>query len=103
MNRLLLATTLAGSAALLGSCVRTAPAGVPLVVSAKRDGEGCLIIIEGERASSERLLEIGRATNKTRAIVIYFKDTPYKCLGGAIFTLQRAGIAFVDAAMADED
>jgi len=88
---------LSASPALLAACVQTRQEEPPLVVTARQDGDGCLVKVEGERVTSQRLLEIARRTSKRRAIVIFEKETPYKCTGGAIFTLQRAGIASVDA------
>ena len=86
-------------AALLASCASLRRDEPLLVVTAQRDGDGCLILVDGERVTSDLLLEVAGKAKKRRAIVLYDKNTPYKCIGGSIFTLQRAGIAPVDAAM----
>lgn len=99
-NRVLL--WVAGGAALLASCVATRTLGPPLVVSVKREGDGCQVSVQGERVTSDRLLEIGRAAAKRPGIVVYAKDAPYKCVGGAVFTLQRAGMMSVQVAMWDD-
>lgn len=101
MNKPPLYGTLACCAVLLTSCMQLERGAPPLVVNVKRDGEACRVTVEGERVTSDRLLEIGRSATKRRSIVLYDKDTPYKCIGGAIFTLQRAGLTTVDAAMWD--
>lgn len=87
--------------ALLVACVQPRQSSPVLVVSVMRGGDGCHVTVEGESVTSERLLDIGRSSPQRRAIVIYDKDTPYKCIGGAIFTLQRAGLTSVDAVMWD--
>ena len=104
MNKLFLLGALTGGAALLAACVQLREREPPLVVNVKRDGDGCRVTVEGERVTSDRLLEIGRGAARRRAIIVYAKDddTPYKCIGGAIYTLQRAGLATVDAAMLDD-
>jgi hypothetical protein len=99
MRKLLLLGVVSAGADFLAACVQTRQSSPALVISAKRDGDGCRVTVEGERVTSERLLEIGRSSPRRRAIVIYDKDTPYKCIGGAVFTLQRAGLASVEAVM----
>lgn len=99
MGKLLIFVALAAGVALLSACVQLRQASPPLVVSAKRDGDGCRIMVDGEQVTSERLLEIGRNSGRRRAIVIFPKETPYRCIGGTIFTLQRAGLAPVEAVM----
>lgn len=101
MKKLLLASALFGAAALLTSCLPLRLSGPPLVVSVTRDGEGCRVTVAGEQVTSDRLLEIGRSARSRRGIVLYDRDTPYKCIGGAIFTLQRAGLASFESAMWD--
>lgn len=67
----------------------------------KGDGEGCRVTVNGEPVTNDRLLELGRAADNRRGIVLYDQATPYKCTGAAIVTLQRADLTFVDAAMWD--
>ena len=99
MNKLLLFGLLLGGAALIAGCIQVQSSASTLVVNVKRDGDGCHVSVNGERVTSDRLLEIGRNGRNRRAIVVFDKDTPYKCIGGAIFTLQRAGIPFVEPAL----
>jgi hypothetical protein len=86
------------AAAALASCVHVENSAPALVVTAQREGEGCRITVEGERVGNDRLLAIGKQATNRLGIVLYDKDTPYRCLGGSIFTLQRAGLKRVEAA-----
>ncbi|QAY75185.1 hypothetical protein [Sphingosinicella sp. BN140058] len=102
MKKTIMPGFLFGSAALLTSCLREGQDAAQLVLNVKRDGGGCRVMLQGERVTSERLMEIGRQAKTRRAIVLHDKETPYKCIGGAVFTLQRAGINRVDVAVWDE-
>ena len=102
MNKLLLFGALAGGAALLAACIHLREPELPIVVSVKRDGEGCRFTVEGQRATIDRLLLIGRGATKRRAIIVHDKDTPFKCIGWAVYTLQRAGVAKVHVALWDD-
>jgi hypothetical protein len=86
-------------AAALASCVHFDDSAPALVVTAQREGEGCRITVEGERVANDRLLAIAKQATNRLGIVVYDKDTPYRCLGGSIFTLQRAGLKRVEAAL----
>ncbi len=101
MRKLLLVGVMSAGAALVAACLQKRQSSPALVVSAKGNGDGCRVTVDGERVTSERLLEIGRSSARRRAIVIYDKDTSYRCVGGAVFTLQRAGLASVDAVLWD--
>ena len=98
MNKRVLVSVVV-EAALLASCASLRQDEPLLVVTAQRDGDGCLILVDGERVTSDQLLEVAAKAQKRRAIVLYDKNTPYKCIGGSIFALQRAGLRYVDAAM----
>ncbi|WP_174296363.1 ExbD/TolR family protein [Sphingomonas bacterium] len=98
MKKLLLAGALIGGAAPLASCVLQREEASPLIMNAQRDGEGCRITVNGERVTSEQLVELSRSTSRRLGIVLYDRDTPYKCIGGAIYSLQRAGLRHVYAA-----
>jgi len=97
MRKLLILVAIGAAAALLAACVRTREPSPLFVVSAMRGGDGCRVLVEGKRVTSEQLLEIGRRSASRRAVVIYSQGTPYRCIGGSIFTLQRAGLTSVDA------
>lgn len=101
MNRLLIAGMVAGVGAALVACVSIDPGDPPLVVSISHDGEICRVIVSGERVTSDRLTKVSRATRHRRAIVIYNKETPFKCVGGAVYALQRGGLAKIDAVIWD--
>ncbi len=101
MTKLLLGAVLIGAAVLAASCIHRSPGEPPLVVNVRRDGQGCRVSVEGDQVPSERLLEIARTSGKRRGIVVFEKDTPYRCIGGAIFTLQRAGLSPVEAVVWD--
>ena len=102
MNKLLLFGVLTGVAALLASCVYSRDREPPLVVSVRGYGDGCRVTVEGEQVTNDRLLDIGRGATRRTGIVVYGRGTPYKCVGGTVFTLQRAGLATIDAAMWDD-
>lgn len=75
------------------------------------DGQSCEVYWEVERVSSESLLtkgvealkaeverqeaELGRVEELPEVHIRGDVNTPYKCIGGAIFTMQRAGFARV--------
>jgi hypothetical protein len=98
MKRLFLLGTLTGAGLLLASCIGFRERKPPLVVNVKRDGDGCYVTVGGERVTSDQLKEIARNSVSRRGIVVYDRDTPYRCIGGAIYTLQLGGLTPVDAA-----
>ena len=102
VDKVFLLGLLTVGAGLLTSCVQLHERAPPLVVAVKRDGDGCRVTVNGERVTSGRLLEMGRSATRRRAIVLYVRDTPYKCIGGAVYTLQHAGLVNVDMAMWDD-
>jgi hypothetical protein len=99
MNKRILPGLTLGGAAMLVSCAQFSSNGPPLVVAATRDGEGCRVSVEGQRVTNDQLLETGRRARARRGIVLFDRDTPYKCVGGAVFTLQQAGVRSVDVAL----
>jgi len=80
---------------LLAGCLANQPKGPPLVVDAVDTGGGCQVTISGEQVTSERLLEIASSWPTRHGLVRMEKDTPYRCAGGVVFTLQRAGFVRV--------
>ena len=84
---------------LLASCVQLRARQNPLIVNVQADGDLCDVSVKGERVTSARLLQIGRSAGTLKGIVVYARGTPFKCVGGAVFTLQLAGLSNVDAAM----
>jgi hypothetical protein len=73
----------------------------PLEVVVRGPASACTIEIGGRKLTPDELLAIGRAQAKSGRqahIVSDMANTPYRCIGGAIFTLQRAGFKDVDFA-----
>ena len=69
-----------------------------LVVGVEKSGEGCVVQVEGRRfgpalTSDKELLDFlqAQARRRHRALVQAVADSPYRCVGGAVFMLQRAG------------
>jgi hypothetical protein len=87
------ASSLLGGLLLAGSA--TAPA---LIVYAERaEGErACMIEVQRRRLSSDALLAVARRWPGRRAIVVTGSDTPYRCVGEVVFTLQRAGFEAIE-------
>ena len=52
----------------------------------------CETRVDGRVVTSEELLVLARGWEGTALIVGDGFDTPYRCVGGAIFALQRAGV-----------
>lgn len=87
-------------AAILASCTNARSFEAPLVLSVQGKPEGCRVIYERREVTGEELLAIARGyAGAKRGVVIYNVDTPYRCIGGAIYTLQRGGLASVDAVL----
>jgi len=71
----------------------------PLAVRASGEGETCTVRINNEELSSdeldaERLRALAKAHGK-RMSVDASPQTPYRCIGGVVFNLQRAGFRVV--------
>ena len=66
----------------------------PVEVRLVRDGSrfGCRAEVAGKALTEEALLAAARGWRERGARVVGTPETPYKCLGGTIFILQRAGI-----------
>lgn len=78
---------------LLPACVSRPP----LLVDVSRDGEeGCIVRVDQRQLGSEELLEYARTRRGGKAIVRADQDSPWRCIGGAIFTLQRSGLRILD-------
>lgn len=60
------------------------------------DGQACSVTIDGKRFSDAELMTYAKASRSRRAVVEGGKTTPYRCIFGAFFTLQRAGLQTVD-------
>ena len=73
----------------------TAPAtNAPFDVIIRGPATSCSIEVEGREVTPGELFEIAETAAQSRRrahIDADMEQTPYRCLGGAIYTLQRAG------------
>jgi hypothetical protein len=72
---------------------------VPFSVIVRGSATSCNIEVDGRKVTMDELLAIARpeARSGRRAHVDSdMTETPYRCLGGAIYTLQMAGFKDVD-------
>jgi hypothetical protein len=83
---------------LLSSCIPTVSAQPPLVANVRAEGETCDVTVEGRRVTQKQLLDIARTSPGRHGIIVFAVDTPYKCIGTAIITLQEAGLHSVEVA-----
>ena len=90
---------LLGASASLTGCAAAAPVAPALVVGIQREGEGCLITVDGQRVTSDQLMAIGRSSRSRRAVLVGDKYAPYKCIGATIITLQQAGFREIDSSI----
>ncbi|TMJ17666.1 MAG: hypothetical protein E6G94_01795 [Alphaproteobacteria bacterium] len=70
----------------------------PLIVRAVTEGDACRVHVDGAAYAPDELtgprLQTLRA--KTRRLVVdAAPGTPYRCVGGTVFMLQRAGFDIV--------
>ena len=72
-----------------------APATVaPFNIVVRGSATSCSIEVDGRKVTMDELLEIAQPEAKSGRRAHIDSDmaqTPYRCLGGAIYTLQRAG------------
>lgn len=69
-------------------------AATPFNVVVRGPASSCTIEVEGRKVTTDELLAIARPEAKSGRCAHVDSDmaeTPYRCLGGVIFTLQRAG------------
>ncbi|WP_294253748.1 hypothetical protein [uncultured Sphingomonas sp.] len=71
----------------------------PYVVIVRGSGDACFAEVAGQKLTMDQLRTVAkpeaRKGRKAR-IVSALKNTPYRCLGGVIYTLQTAGFEQVD-------
>jgi hypothetical protein len=84
--------------ALLNGCATRAS---PLLVDVARAGEGCAIEVAGRRfgygeSDFEQMRTLVSSWPNRRAILNMVSDAPYRCVGGVIYTLQRARFERID-------
>jgi hypothetical protein len=106
MKRLIILAAAVGGAALIALTVQRRssedeyPEAIPpFIVNVKLVGKDCRLKVEGgQEVTGERLLQLGRAAAGRRGIVVYRHDTPYRCIGGTVYTLQVAGLTDIQTA-----
>lgn len=92
MGQLRISLTVALLCNLAVGCASPAPLS-PFTVVVRGPATSCSIEVEGRKVTTDELLEIARPKAKSGRHVRIDSDmaqTPYRCLGGAIFTLQQA-------------
>jgi hypothetical protein len=88
-----LLTVLSAAIFTLAGCVQTTKAS-PFVVSVGMKGTSCSMAVAGRIVTPNELLDISRkeiATGRIARLDVPVENTPYRCVGGVIFTLQMAG------------
>lgn len=66
----------------------------PFSVAVRGPASSCSIEVEGRKVTADELLGIGRLEAKAGRHAHIDSDmaqTPYRCIGGVIYTLQMAG------------
>jgi len=99
MKRLLVFGALAGAATLTAIAAPARRSQLPLVVNVTIVGDRCQTTVDGNEVTSSQLLELGRTAKRRRAIVVFDKKAPYRCIGRAMFDLQGAGLTNIDTAL----
>jgi hypothetical protein len=75
---------------LIGSAVMLAASG-PVILTA--EGPPCVTKVQGVNVANADIAKtLKRLKARRRGVLIQFGDVPYKCIGGAIYQVQRAKI-----------
>ncbi|MCJ8158135.1 biopolymer transporter ExbD [Sphingomonas sp. LaA6.9] len=79
----------------------------PFDVAVEAPASSCSVKVDGQAITMDELLAVARkgALRSRRARIDANEDTPYRCVGGAIFTLQMAGfknVGFVGQGLLEE-
>ena len=90
MRACLLFVALAGSALTAGCAKQAAPL-PPIVLPLVFESGRCTALIDGRRVSEEELRAVAAGWRGREVSIRNAPDVPYKCIGGVIFALQRAG------------
>lgn len=72
---------------------------VPFIVVARGPASSCFIEVDGHKVTTDELLAIARPEVKpgrAARIDADMAQTPYRCIGGTIYTLQMAGLETSD-------
>lgn len=71
----------------------------PYVVIVRGPADACSVEAAGRKLTIDELLKAARAEvrkGRRARILTDMNDTPYRCIGGVIYTLQMAGFDKVD-------
>ena len=94
MGRLLFLAAFSAAAAC--STARPAPPAPRVNLSAEVVGDECRFHADGQSMTLDELIVAADAWRRRGVHLDATVDTPYKCIGGAIFALQRAGVKRID-------
>ncbi len=81
--------------ALLAGCGQPPAAAVPVAevhVRGGHDGAPCVTEAGGRRIATAELPALARNWRGREAMMVFDVNTPYRCVGGVIYELQRAGV-----------
>lgn len=80
----------------LAGCVAT-PRQAPFVVEVAGASDNCTLNVAERATTLDELLDIarGEVSRQQVATVLGTSETPYRCIGGVIYTLQLAGFTEV--------
>jgi len=79
--------------AVTAACSKVPPAPPPPIhVSAELVGEECRLRAEGRPLTTDELTAAAGKWKGRSVILDMVGNTPYKCIGAAIFALQRSGV-----------
>ena len=93
----------AATIALLSTLVGCAQSGreAPFKVAVGGQAATCSVSVNGRVVTNEELLVLAQEAAKSKrqaSIDLDAKDTPYRCIGGTIYTMQMAGFEYLDFA-----
>lgn len=82
------------TATLSGCAGATPPPPITIAVAVDTAGQ-CVVAVDGERLTDEHLLARLRARHRKQEVQLTGLDLnlPYRCIGGVIYTLQRARVS----------
>ena len=62
-----------------------------LAITTAGEEDGCSLVVQGQRVTSEQFTKLAKSWPNRRAILTMAPGTQYRCVGGVVFTLQRFG------------
>jgi hypothetical protein len=64
----------------------------PIILHVARGADACRIDYNGRQLTDDQLLVLARSWRGRGVRIEGERNTPYKCIGGTLFTVQRAGV-----------